>query len=152
MIHQSLTKDLRCTLWLYQLLFSHLLEGLLHIPCKTCWCDHKSIFFKKAHPSTQFLFRAFRFSLCCFIEDFCCAIRRCRRMQIIAPLSRGVLVLPYCCRTKNLIKIRGKKKKKYSYWRKRGGSLMKADWEHLEAVFRGRTLSEQPWHLSTARS
>lgn len=43
---QCLTKHLRCTLWLHQLEFSHLLEGLLDIPCKTCWCDRKSAFEK----------------------------------------------------------------------------------------------------------
>lgn len=61
---------------------------------------------------------------------------------MVASLSRGTLVLSYCCRTKNLIRIGGEeKKRKYSYWggKKRGGSLMTADWEHLEAVFRGRS-------------
>lgn len=49
-IHQSLTKDLRCTLWLYQLLFSHLLEELSGIPCKTCRCDQKSTLQEKIFP------------------------------------------------------------------------------------------------------
>lgn len=34
----------------------------------------------------------------------------------------------------------------------KGGSLMKADWEHLEAVSGDVALSERTWHLRKARS
>lgn len=104
MIHQSLTKDLRCAL--YQLLFSHLLEGLLDIPVR-----HSDVI-KRAFLKSKSIFRCFYFPSVFFTANFCCTISKRWRMQIMAPLSRGVPVLPCCCRTKNSFRSEEKGEKK----------------------------------------
>lgn len=131
MIHQSLTKDLRCTLWLYQLLFSHLLEGLLDILCKTCWCD------LKAHTLIQIHVQMFPFSYS-FLMLTSVGPRgnagECRLLRLSPEVSLfGRIVVEQ----KN--SLRSEEKREIFFLRKkRGGSLMTADWKHLEAVFRGR--------------
>lgn len=150
MIHQSLTKDLKWILWLYQLLFSHLLEGLVDVLCKTCWCDQKRIF-KKAHCNTNLSLDVSIFLLF-FNANFSCTIRKCWRECRLLHLSPEVSL--FCCivvEQKTSLRSEGEKKnilfreKEVAVWWRLIGSIWRLFSEDV-------TLSEQPWHLSTARS
>lgn len=110
---------------------------------------------KRAFLKSRHLFRRdFSLPSVFFAAHFFWAIKR-----MLDNADYGASLQRYACFVvlllNNKIPIRSEEEMKYIRIRgQRCDGLMKADWEHLEAVFftKDIALSEQTWHLNAARS